>query len=51
MPLDRTRSSLTLINLIYTENLIYRLGETFFPYTFKNSTEFFIKSYKEVQNT
>jgi len=40
-----------LINLIYNKNLIYRLGEPFFPYTFKNSAEFFIKPYKEVQNT
>lgn len=51
MPFARIRSYLLLINLIYTKNLIYRLGETFFLYTFKDSPEFFIKSYKEVQNT
>lgn len=35
LPLDRTRSSLLLINLIYTKNLIYRLGEAFVPIPLK----------------
>lgn len=51
LPLDGEKSSLVFISLIYIKHAIYRLGDTFFPYAFKNSPEFFIKSYKEVQNT
>lgn len=51
LPLDSEKSSL-IFSFIYIKNSIYRLGETFFfPYAFKNSPEFFIKSYKKVQNT